>query len=53
MSFAAWAVACELFVWVTGPVSPGLLLRMTIFAFSGAVCVDAGVAVLPWVVGAV
>jgi hypothetical protein len=47
LSFVACAVACEVLVWDTEPVSPGLLLRMTIFALSGAVCVDAAVAVLP------
>jgi hypothetical protein len=45
-------VACELLVWVTGPVSPGLLLRMTMFAFSGAVCVEIALAFALWLVGA-
>jgi len=34
-AFAAPAVDCEVFVWVTAPSSPGLLFRMTMFAFRG------------------
>ena len=38
--FPAIALACELFVCVTGPSLPGLSIRITTFTFVGATCVE-------------
>lgn len=46
------AVALELFVCVTGPSSPGLLMRMTMLMLLGATCVDVASAFAVCVVGA-
>jgi len=46
------ALAVELLVWVTGPSSPGLSMRMETLMFVGATWVDVAVASAFWVVGA-
>lgn len=48
----AIASATEEFVWLTGPLSPGLLTRTTMFTLVGACCVDVAWASASCFVGA-